>query len=113
MQHSQMRQGPLASLKVVELGGVGPVPFCAMMLAGMGTDVVRIDRVGTFESGMPVERRYEFLMRGRRRKSENIHPRHYSIGASVLRKSQRCAPPVSSRTSHYTFRLRIVGNPWT
>ena len=61
-----MRQGPLTSLKVVELGGVGPVPFCAMMLADMGADIVRIDRIGVSESGLPIERRYEFLMRGRR-----------------------------------------------
>ncbi|MDB5816474.1 MAG: Alpha-methylacyl-CoA racemase [Rhizobacter sp.] len=36
--------GPLAGLKVVEMVGLGPGPFCAMMLADMGADIVRIDR---------------------------------------------------------------------
>jgi alpha-methylacyl-CoA racemase len=36
--------GPLEGIKVVELGGIGPGPFTAMMLADMGADVVRIDR---------------------------------------------------------------------
>lgn len=36
--------GPLKGLKVVEMTGLGPGPFCAMMLGDMGADVVRIDR---------------------------------------------------------------------
>lgn len=36
--------GPLAGLKIVELGGIGPGPFCGMMLADMGADVVRVER---------------------------------------------------------------------
>ncbi|WP_158970761.1 CaiB/BaiF CoA transferase family protein [Chachezhania sediminis] len=39
------RQGPLTDLKVVEMVGVGPGPFCGMMLADMGADVVRVDRL--------------------------------------------------------------------
>ena len=39
--------GPLAGLKVLEMAGIGPAPFCAMMLADMGADVVRIERPGT------------------------------------------------------------------
>jgi len=38
--------GPLKGIKVVELAGIGPGPFCAMMLGDMGADVVRIDRIG-------------------------------------------------------------------
>ena len=38
--------GPLQGLKVIELAGLGPAPFCAMMLADMGADVVRIERPG-------------------------------------------------------------------
>ena len=36
--------GPLQGVRVVELGGLGPAPFGAMLLADMGADVVRIDR---------------------------------------------------------------------
>src|SRR5438309_2535699 len=37
--------GPLAGVKVVELVGLGPGPFAGMLLADMGADVLRIDRV--------------------------------------------------------------------
>src|SRR5881397_3675254 len=38
--------GPLAGVKVVEMAGIGPGPFCAMVLADLGADVVRIARPG-------------------------------------------------------------------
>ena len=44
--------GPLQGIKVVEFGGIGPGPFCAMMLADMGVEVIRIDRKEA--SGDPV-----------------------------------------------------------
>ena len=37
--------GPLAGVKVVELASIGPGPFAAMLLADMGADVVRVDRL--------------------------------------------------------------------
>ena len=36
--------GPLKGLKIIELSGIGPAPFCAMMLADMGAEVVCIER---------------------------------------------------------------------
>ena len=54
--------GPLSGLKVVELQGIGPGPFCGMMLADMGADVVRIDRAASV--GQPA--RVDILARGRR-----------------------------------------------
>ncbi len=36
--------GPLQGIRVIELAGLGPAPFCAMMLADMGATVVRVDR---------------------------------------------------------------------
>lgn len=42
-----MSRGTLAGLSVVEFAGIGPAPFCGMMLADMGADVIRIDRPGT------------------------------------------------------------------
>ena len=38
------RNGPLRGLRIVEMAGLGPAPFCAMMLADMGAEVVRIAR---------------------------------------------------------------------
>jgi alpha-methylacyl-CoA racemase len=60
------RRGPLTAVKVVEIGGVGPAPFCSMLLADMGAEVIRIDRPTPSESGLPVERRFEPLFRSRR-----------------------------------------------
>ncbi|MFJ5557437.1 CaiB/BaiF CoA transferase family protein [Streptomyces sp. NPDC093250] len=39
-------QGPLTGVRVVELAGIGPGPFAAMLLADLGADVVRVDRPG-------------------------------------------------------------------
>jgi alpha-methylacyl-CoA racemase len=39
-----MANGPLHGVRVVEIAGIGPGPFCAMMLADMGAEVVRVDR---------------------------------------------------------------------
>ncbi|CAM5491776.1 Formyl-CoA:oxalate CoA-transferase [Streptomyces microflavus] len=38
--------GPLTGVRVVELAGIGPGPFAAMLLADLGADVVRVDRPG-------------------------------------------------------------------
>src|SRR3546814_5807514 len=39
--------GPLAGFRVIEFAGIGPGPFCAMMLADHGAEVIRIDRAGS------------------------------------------------------------------
>lgn len=41
-----MGQGPLNGIRVLEFAGLGPGPFCAMLLSDLGADVVRIDRPG-------------------------------------------------------------------
>jgi alpha-methylacyl-CoA racemase len=60
------RKGPLAGLHIIEAGGIGPVPFCGMLLADMGAEIVRFDRVVPGEMALPVERRFEVMLRGRR-----------------------------------------------
>ena len=49
-------RGPLTGLKIVEIAGIGPGPFCAMLLADLGAQVVRIDRPGAAVSNRVVER---------------------------------------------------------
>jgi alpha-methylacyl-CoA racemase len=58
--------GPLHGIKVVEFAGIGPGPFCCMLLADMGADVVRIDRTRPADIGTPTEPRFNLLLRGRR-----------------------------------------------
>lgn len=55
--------GPLAGLKVIEFAGLGPAPFCAMMLSDMGAEVLRIDRPGAERDR---DYRYHVMNRGRR-----------------------------------------------
>jgi alpha-methylacyl-CoA racemase len=55
------RTGPLAGIRVVEVGGIGPGPFAAMMLADLGADVVRVDRPGD-----DLRATHQVLLRGRR-----------------------------------------------
>jgi len=38
--------GPLTGIRIVELAGIGPAPFCGMMLADHGAEVIRVDRPG-------------------------------------------------------------------
>jgi alpha-methylacyl-CoA racemase len=47
----EQRGGPLAGVRVIELAGIGPGPFCAMMLADSGASVLRIDRPGIDRPG--------------------------------------------------------------
>jgi alpha-methylacyl-CoA racemase len=61
-----MASGPLAGIKVLELAGIGPGPFCGMMLADMGADVVRIDRADRVKGGDPAKPPKDVLARGRR-----------------------------------------------
>ncbi len=41
-----MASGPLDGVRVLEFAGIGPAPFCAMLLSDMGAEVVRVDRPG-------------------------------------------------------------------
>ena len=57
-------QGPLHGLKVIELAGIGPGPYAAMLLADMGADVVRVERPGPPASSVPPDK--DVLRRNRR-----------------------------------------------
>ncbi len=58
--------GPLDGIRVIELAGIGPGPFCAMLLADLGADVVRVDRMSDADLGIDSGRKYNVLNRGRR-----------------------------------------------
>jgi alpha-methylacyl-CoA racemase len=58
--------GPLAGIRVLEFAGVGPGPFCAMLLADMGAEVVTIDRVSPHGLGIAKEPRFNPIMRNRK-----------------------------------------------
>ena len=58
--------GPLRGVKVIEIAGIGPGPFCAMMLSDMGAEVLRIDRAQNVRGGDPAKPSLDLLNRGRR-----------------------------------------------
>ncbi|MGF1618370.1 MAG: CaiB/BaiF CoA transferase family protein [Acidimicrobiia bacterium] len=58
--------GPLEGIIVVELAGLGPAPFCGMVLADFGADVIRVDRVGGGATPLPLEPRFDLHQRGKR-----------------------------------------------
>ena len=59
--------GPLQGLKVVEMVGIGPAPFCAMALSDLGAEVIRIDRPQTGSAKSAAEKaRFDVTGRGRR-----------------------------------------------
>ncbi|MFE2441753.1 CaiB/BaiF CoA transferase family protein [Streptomyces sp. NPDC021218] len=57
--------GPLAGVRVVELAGIGPGPFAAMVLADLGADVVRVDRPGG-TGGLRIDPDYDLANRNKR-----------------------------------------------
>ena len=52
--NADARQGPLTGIRVVEAGGIGPVPFCGMVLADLGAEVVRVTRPGAAPGCLPL-----------------------------------------------------------
>jgi alpha-methylacyl-CoA racemase len=57
----EIRMGPLQGIKVIELAGIGPGPFCGMLLSDMGAEVIRIERKGARGGS-----KFDVLSRGRR-----------------------------------------------
>jgi alpha-methylacyl-CoA racemase len=58
--------GPLSGVKVIEIAGIGPGPFTAMVLSDMGADVIRVDRAVAARGGDPEDPPRDILTRGRR-----------------------------------------------
>jgi alpha-methylacyl-CoA racemase len=76
--------GPLRGLRIIEMAGIGPAPFCGMLLADMGAEVIRVDRREKTDLGLPgVEPRFEVLHRGRKSVAVDIKTED---GCKVVRR---------------------------
>ena len=76
--------GPLSGLKVVEIAGIGPGPFAAMLLADLGADVLRLDRPdgAAIVRALGLDARKDLLNRGR--PSIGLNLKHPSAAELVL-----------------------------
>lgn len=80
-----VRPGPLAGLRVVELAGIGPAPFAAMLLADLGADVIRIDRTGETSLPVPLPPERDVLRRGRPSVSLDLkHPEGLATAQALV-----------------------------
>ncbi|MEU6264786.1 CaiB/BaiF CoA transferase family protein [Saccharopolyspora shandongensis] len=91
--------GPLAGVKVVELAGIGPAPFCAMLLADLGADVVRVDRP-TAAGG-----NNDLLNRGKR--SVQVDLKHERGAEAVLALAERADVLLEGLRPGVTERLGV------
>jgi alpha-methylacyl-CoA racemase len=94
--------GPLTGLRVVELAGIGPGPFAAMMLADMGAEVLRVDRVQAVGEPAP---RWDVNARGRR--SVGIDLKHPHGREAVLRLVERADALIEGFRPGVTERLGL------
>ncbi|MET7885817.1 CaiB/BaiF CoA-transferase family protein [Streptomyces avermitilis] len=74
--------GPLAGVRVVELAGIGPGPFAAMLLADLGADVVRVDRPGGARLAIAPE--YDVTNRNKRSVIVDLKAEHGPAGVLDL-----------------------------
>lgn len=93
--------GPLAGLRVIELAGIGPGPFCCMMLADQGAEVLRIDRPEVPPGGHPAD------VLGRGRRSLALDLKSPAAVAAVLRLVERADVLVEGFRPGVTERLGL------
>jgi alpha-methylacyl-CoA racemase len=81
--------GPLSGIKIIEFAGIGPGPFCAMMLGDMGADVVRIEgRDRAAGDANANERKFDITLRNRRSVSIDLkHPLGVQAALDLVRES--------------------------
>ena len=80
--------GPLQDLRVVEMPAIGPAPFCGMLLADLGADVLRLDRTGDTNLGISIDARFDLLGRGKRSLAVDLKaPSSSALVLAILEKA--------------------------
>jgi alpha-methylacyl-CoA racemase len=97
--------GPLAGVKIVELAGIGPCPMAAMLLAELGADVLKVDRLTPSGLGITLPDEHALLNRSRRSIAVNL--KHADGVALVLRLCQQADALVEGFRPGVTERLGL------
>ena len=97
--------GPLADVKIVELAGIGPCPMAAMLLAELGADVLKIDRLRPSGLGIALPDEHALLNRSRRSVAVNL--KHADGVALVLRLCRQADAVIEGFRPGVTERLGI------
>jgi alpha-methylacyl-CoA racemase len=100
-----MGQGPLSGVRIVELVGIGPGPFCAMLLADLGADVIRVDRAAAVRPENHGTPSRDVLARGRR--SIGVDLKHPDAVAAVLRLVEQADGLIEGFRPGVTERLGL------
>jgi alpha-methylacyl-CoA racemase len=79
--------GPLHGTRIIEVAGIGPGPFAAMMLSDMGAEVIRVERTQVVRDPIPAEPGWDVLQRGRRNAAIDL--KHPDGSAAFLRLVER------------------------
>ena len=95
--------GPLEGCRIVELAGIGPGPFAAMMLSDMGAEVLRVDRAAAVDGGAPPL--WDVNARGRR--SVGVDLKHPGGAEVVLRLVEHADALIEGFRPGVTERLGV------
>ena len=83
--------GPLAGYRIIEIAGIGPGPFAAMLLADLGAEVIRVERAGAVRGPAPDQPHGDVLLRGRRNIAIDLkHPDGVATLLDLVER-RRCA----------------------
>ena len=66
MASNSASRGPLTGYKIIEIAGIGPGPFAAMMLSDMGAEVIRVERVQAVRDTQSSNANWDVMQRGRK-----------------------------------------------
>ncbi len=101
--------GPLEGVKIIELAGIGPCPMCGMLLAELGADVLKIDRIRPSGLGFDVPDADAFLHRSRR--SIALDLKRDESAPLVLRLCERADALIEGFRPGVTEKLGIGPEP--
>jgi alpha-methylacyl-CoA racemase len=96
--------GPLTGVKVVELSGIGPGPFCGMLLSDMGAEVARVERIQVVSGE---QRKINDAVVGRGRRSIGVDLKHPEGVECVLRLVEQADALIEGFRPGVTERLGL------